>query len=395
MPSTKKKPKGANSSRNGKAPEKTPAPKRKRTRKPAAVVTPLDVQAAETAIRGLLQDADVEHVTYPAYVPAVLSVDDVPLVLPDVAPRVASAAESLRGQTMGTRVTLSVFGTHRAVSASCKEDMARSVEADGRDVSARKRLLNTKHPAFLKCTNLRNRTEIYWKGHTLPYPESGTRLIKLSKVGDFEAQMTAFRDEMTDLARALDEHLPELREEAATRLGKLFNPRDYPETMADSFRIGWTVFSVEPPSYLLEVHPDVYHAEQQRAAARFAEAVTLAEQSFIQQFSELITHLCDKLSGKNEDGTPLIFRDSAVNNVEEFFDRFGELSIHSMPELDALVARAKDAMKGHSPSKFRGDGEFRASIVNDLRSVSVQLDGMMIERPRRRIVRPETPTQED
>jgi hypothetical protein len=323
---------------------------------------------------------------------AVLSVDDIPLVLPE--PRTQTAAESLRGQTMGTRVTLSVFGTHRAVSAVCREDMARSVEADGRDVSARKRLLNSKHPAFLACTNLRNRAETYWKQHTLPYPEIGTRLIKLTKVGDFEAQMTAFRDEMADLSRALDDHLQDLRDEAQRRLGKLFDPRDYPETMADSFRVGWTVFSVEPPSYLLDLHPEVYHAEQERAAARFTEAVHLAEQAFVTQFAELIGHLCDKLTGTSEDGRPLVFRDSAVNNIHDFVNRFGELTIHSMPELDALVARAKDAISGHSPNQFRTDGAFRAKIVNDLRSVSVQIDGLMIERPRRRIIRPDVVTQD-
>jgi hypothetical protein len=122
--------------------------------------------------------------------------------------------------------------------------------------------------------------------------------------------------------------------------------------------------------------------------------VHLAEQAFVTQFAELIGHLCDKLTGTSEDGRPLVFRDSAVNNIHDFVNRFGELTIHSMPELDALVARAKDAISGHSPNQFRTDGAFRAKIVNDLRSVSVQIDGLMIERPRRRIIRPDVVTQD-
>ena len=64
-------------------------------------------------------------------------------------------------------------------------------------------------------------------------------------------------------------------------------------------------------------------------AARFEEAVRLAEQAFTEEFARLVAHLTERLSGVGEDGKPKVFRDSAVDNLAEFFDRFRALNVRS------------------------------------------------------------------
>ncbi len=59
----------------------------------------------------------------------------------------------------------------------------------------------------------------------------------------------------------------------------------------------------------------------QRVRSRFEEAVRLAEQAFMDELSGLISHLSERLSGA-DDGKPKIFRDSAIENLNEFFQRF-------------------------------------------------------------------------
>jgi len=42
-----------------------------------------------------------------------------------------------------------------------------------------------------------------------------------------------------------------------------------------------------------------------------------------------------------------VFRDSAVENLREFFERFRRLTIRSSPELDALVEQAEPDTAGY------------------------------------------------
>ncbi len=62
-----------------------------------------------------------------------------------------------------------------------------------------------------------------------------------------------------------------------------------------------------------------------------------------------MSHLTERISGVGEDGQPRVFRDSAVGNLHEFFDRFRSLNVRSNDQLDALVAEAQRAVRGSEP----------------------------------------------
>jgi hypothetical protein len=61
---------------------------------------------------------------------------------------------------------------------------------------------------------------------------------------------------------------------------------------------------------------------------RFDEAVQLAEQAFLEELGQLVAHLTERLTGQ-ADGKPKIFRDSAIGNLTEFFQRFRRLNVRS------------------------------------------------------------------
>src|SRR5439155_11724539 len=116
----------------------------------------------------------------------------------------------------------------------------------------------------------------------------------------------------------------------ARRLGRLYNPADYPAQVRGLFGVQWDFPSVEPPSYLMRVAPEVYEEERRRVAARFDEAVRLAEQAFATEFARLLSHLTERLSD-SENGERRIFRDTSVSNLTDFFQRFGHLNLRSNP----------------------------------------------------------------
>ena len=298
----------------------------------------------------------------------------------------ASAAQRLRGETTAARVSFRWLGTRKTLSTDQKARAADTFGAEHESLSASKRLLDASHPAFKAVTGVKTRVTSYWKGISLPFPESGVRLIRQRQVDTFNEQMNEFRADLEEAAWRLDEHYAELRDGAREQLGDLFDPHDYPESLRDMFAVLWDFPSVEPPSYLQQLSPEIYEAEKQRVASRFDEAVELAEAAFIDELHGLVTHLTERLSGQN-DGKPMIFRDSAVTNLNAFFDRFRQLNVRSNEQLDQLVEQCRDIVGGVAPKQLREDVGLRSAVAGDLAEVRQTLDELLVDRPRRNILR--------
>ena len=296
-------------------------------------------------------------------------------------------AERLRTTMAACRVQFTWFGTKKSLTAEQKAQAAEPFDAQGQFLSAGKKLLDTKHNAFRAVTAIRTKITEYWRGLTLPFPEAGVRLIKHDQVEGFDQQMADFKAELEDAVRNLDRCFGELKQAAAQRLGSLFNPADYPETLAGLFGVSWDYPNIEPPDYLIGVSPELYRQEQDRVRARFEEAVQLTEQAFLDEFAKVVAHLSERISGTNEDGTPKVFRDSAIDNLCNFFERFRSLNVRSNQQLDELVVEAQRAVRGVAAQDLRDSQSIRQEVVTQLAQVQNSLDAMLIDRPRRRILR--------
>lgn len=300
--------------------------------------------------------------------------------------RSTSPTERLRTSMAAVRVSISWFGTRKTLTAEQKSQAAESFGAEGAFLSAGKKLLDTSHPAFKAVTSVRNRVISYWKGVSLPFPEPGIRLIRQHDIAAFDVHLTSLKAELDEAVWRLDEHFAELKSAARERLGRLFNAADYPDSLAGLFRIEWVFPSVEPPNYLRELSPELFRQEQARVAARFEEAVRLAEEAFTAELAKLVSHLSERITGQ-EDGKPKIFRDSAVENLKEFFDRFKLLNVRSNEQLDELVAQAQRVIRGVEPHALRDSADLRQRVATQLSGVQSVLDGLLVDRPRRNILR--------
>jgi len=307
---------------------------------------------------------------------------------PDAA-SVRSPSARLRTTMAAVRLSFTWLGVRKSLTPAQKALAAESFGAEGDYLSAGKKLLDTKHPAFRAVTAIRGRVQSVWKGMTLPYPEPGIRLLRRDQIERFDALMTDLRAELSDEVANLDAHFAEMKATARNRLGRLFNPDDYPGSLIGLFGMEWDFPSVEPPSYLQQLSPELYEQEKQRIAGRFEEAVQLAEQAFAEELSKLVAHLTERLAGA-DDGKPKVFRDSAVTNLAEFFERFKTLNIRSNEDLDNLVAQAQRVVRGVAPQALRDDRSIRERVTSQLGAVQASLDGLMVERPRRRILRDQT-----
>jgi len=284
------------------------------------------------------------------------------------------------------RVSVRWFGIRRSLSAEQKAEAAEPFGAEAKFLSAGKKLLDNTDPSFKAVTTVRGKVISFWKSLSLPYPESGIRLIRQDRIDEFAAKMAEFQEDLAEAVANLDRHYHDLKVTARLRLGSLFNASDYPDSLADMFGIEYDFPSVEVPSYLQQLSPELYRQECERVQQRFDQAVRLAEEAFTAELARLVSHLTERLSGQ-ADGKSRIFRDSAVENLTEFFQRFRSLNVRSNEQLDSLVADAQRVIRGVDPQALRDNAGLRQHVATEMSRVQSVLDGLLVDRPRRAILR--------
>jgi hypothetical protein len=297
-----------------------------------------------------------------------------------------TSAHRLQSTMAAVRLSITWLGVRKSLTSEQKNQAADSFGAEGKFLSAGKKLLDTTHPAFKAVTAIRGRAVSYWKGVSLPFPEPGIRLVRQDSVGDFDHMIKNLQDALEDAVAKLNEHYDDLRSAARERLGGLYNSGDYPSSLLGLFAIEHDFPSVEPPNYLRQLNPELYEQECHRMQARFDEAVQLAEQAFFEELSKLVEHLSERLSG-DADGKPKVFRDTAITNLTDFFARFQQLNIRSNEQLDDLVGQCQQLVSGIEPQSLRDNQVLRQSVATELADVRNSLDDLLIDRPRRNILR--------
>jgi hypothetical protein len=297
-----------------------------------------------------------------------------------------NAANRLRATMAAVKLSFTWLGVRKTLAPEQRSTAARAFHADRELLSASKLILDTKNPAYRAVAAVRSEASSYWRTVTLPFPEAGVRLLPQNSLGMFASTMQTYRDRLQEAARELSAQYDAIKSEAQRRLGTLFNASDYPSTLDGLFDMEWSVVPIEPPQYLVALNPEVFQQEQARVRERFENAVELAEQAFATELQRLTAHLAERLTGLH-DGQPKVFRDSAVENLREFFERFRQLNIRSSPELDALVEQAQQTINGVEPQTLRDSNRLRQMVARDFEQIQARVGDLLVDRPRRNILR--------
>ena len=297
-----------------------------------------------------------------------------------------NSAQRLRTTMAAVRLAFTWLGVRKTLAPEQRTTAARAFHADRELLSASKLILDTKNTAYRAVAAVRSEASGYWRTVTLPFPETGIRLLPQNSLGMFASTMQTYRERLQESARELSSQYDTIKSEAQRRLGTLFNASDYPTTLDGLFDLEVSYPTIDPPNYLMALHPDVYQAEQARVRERFESAVELAEQAFATELQRLTAHLAERLTGLH-DGQPKVFRDSAVENLREFFERFRRLNIRSSPELDTLVEEAQQVITGIEPQQLRDSVRLRQMVARDFEQIQASVGEMLVDRPRRNILR--------
>lgn len=275
-------------------------------------------------------------------------------------------------------VELGALGSKRKVNTSQVD-----VDADKALISVSKTLLES--PELLAIKGLHTTVRQYLYRLTLR-PDifrSGIYVLPLVLVEEVDQQLTDYRNQLNDLVSRFLDKYEDLKARDKERLRAVYNERDYPapSKVQESCYIEWSYIAFGVPDSLPGA---IFDRERDKAASKIAEAADQIQQLLRAEMLDLVSHMADRLdSGK--DGKPKIFRDTLVTNIKDFLKVFEARNLTDDAQLDALCRRARALLDGVDPQVLRDKSDLRERVRQGFSEIKQQLDGMVIDKPRRRI----------
>lgn len=301
-------------------------------------------------------------------------------------PTVIESPSDLNDACLALRLRVSAFGVSRKVSQENTRIGATACGISDDVYRAAVDKIDKKHPRYKKVTGLLSQIKTVWRDNTLPLPgEDGLRLIIKDRIDHVNERLTILREELRLAVQVLQEQWSFIRDQAKAKLGQEYDPNDYPESITSAFDVVWEFTSIEPPSYLMQVNPELYEQERQRVAAKFTTALAAAEASFAGQLKTMIDRLVERLQ-PGADGKAKTFRDATIENFSAFFATFKSMNIRSNKQLDALIREAEMLVDGVDPQDLRdASADYKSGFAKQLEQIGSKLDEQIITKPSRKI----------
>lgn len=214
----------------------------------------------------------------------------------------ASASNKLEEECCGCRLRISRFSTSKGFDETTKEEISAAIGMDKKAISGGKKLFDPKHPRIKKANEVLSRISNYWSSMTLPLAqagaadakqEGGVRLVRKDQIQEFNDRMVAFESELATVATELNANREEILQASRAILRDKFNEADFPSTFV--LTVIWGFPSVEVPSYLAELAPEVYNRERDAVRTRFEHSFELSMDQALTQFRKVVESWVDRL----------------------------------------------------------------------------------------------------
>lgn len=234
---------------------------------------------------------------------------------------------------------------------------------------------------YESVVKLQNRVRKYVEDNSVPsFFHRGVYLIATNAVESIEQYLERAKGTMRDMVEEFINSYREQIIDAREKLGPQFNQADYPspEYLRNSFDISWKWMAFDVPSNLPE---EVFKAEREKAEKIWTEATDSIKQCLRESFLKLINNATERLTVE-PGGKPKVFRDSLINNIEDFLNTFNNRNIVNDKDLQELVGKARGLIV--NPKSLRTDVSLRAKVAQEFENVGKTLDKMIVKKPSRK-----------
>jgi len=213
-------------------------------------------------------------------------------------------------------------------------------------------------PVFDAIGKFAGNARTYHYHATMPWSDSGLRLLTTAMFFDYQKQITTleaeFNSKVTDFIKQYDK----LVIQAQMKLGTLFNSNDYPdaETIASKYRFSVKYTPVpDVGDWRVNVGNEAQQLLKDSYAQAYSENLNSAYADVWQRTHDALLNMSTKLSGNDKQ----IFRDSLVSNVRDMVALLDRFNITDDAKMRQAKVKIENALLGVTPDALREDDDFR------------------------------------
>lgn len=209
---------------------------------------------------------------------------------------------------------------------------------------------------------------------TLPWSDTGQRIVPAAKVVEFDEKMKQYEADFWQLVDVFISIYPSLITAQAMALGDMFDRSEYPSAHEIRSKFGFS-YDFFPIPESGDIRVDVGNAARKDLADRMSEAyqrrVEAAMKDLWSRLSEHIARMQDRLQVDVVQGEekPRRFHETLVTSGLELCDILSTLNITNDTDLNVAAVELRAALKGVTAQDLRDDLNLREQTlkkVNDL-----------------------------
>ena len=212
--------------------------------------------------------------------------------------------------------------------------------------------------------------------NTLPWSDSGIRLLPSAKFMEFNAKLQQAEDKFYGLVTEFVTVYPSLITAQAMALGDMFNRNDYPQPTDIEHRFNFNVNYMPVPAsgdFRVDIGNDAQEELRKKLSSLADERVEYAMKDIKGRLLDHLKRMSDRLSIDYVSGEakPRKFHDSLLDGAHDLCDLASSLNIINDPQLDDARKALKKAIGGIDVKDLRKDVGARNDVktqVDDILS---------------------------
>jgi hypothetical protein len=213
----------------------------------------------------------------------------------------------------------------------------------------------------------------------------GVYLVPVQSVDQVNALLTEARSKLDAMVDALSEVYDLRIQEDRVALGDRFKGKHYPThtDLRESFSISWRFLSLGVSDQLESISSEVYAAEQERVKEECKAVCEEIKSTLRGAALSLVATMHEKLSGFDEKGKPMIFRNSLVSNLLGFLNTFEARNVLQDKELSDTLGEMRRLLQGVTPDALRTQEGLRSAVGDQVGAIKDKLSSLMTSAKRK------------
>lgn len=217
--------------------------------------------------------------------------------------------------------------------------------------------------------NIRN----WHYAQTLPWSDSGSRLLPMKNFFDYKQTLSYHEQEFTSAVDDFLKDYPNLVSAAAFQLGDLFDRDEYPtvDELRSKFKFKYVFLPVADVSdFRVQVGEESGAELKEQYEKFYTDKLNEAMQETWDRLHDVLSKISERLSD-SEEGTKKIFRDSMFTNAMDLCGMLTRLNVTDDPKLEEARRKLEKALAGVDAKDVRDDEGLRKDVkkrVDDILS---------------------------